>query len=278
MDPERTYEALEKRITELEKALNKKHDEVQRLKQSFLSNISHEIRTPMHAIMGFSELLSNHHLGADEREEYTLYIQECCKNLLDMFENMIDAAMIESSELKLVKQEVEVNELMNDIYQQFRIQKHRMEKYSVALLMNTEFKDQNFFISTDPLRLKQILSGLIGNALKFTNKGVVEFGYYIADELSLNFYVSDSGQGGLAKAGQLLLDNFTRSGNQMNGLNHESVLGLRVSKAIIEEMGGRIWVEPNAINGSTFSFTIPLNPVKKNIRNLEFIPNFKQVI
>jgi signal transduction histidine kinase len=278
MDYGRRYEALENRIAQLEKELSERTGEVQLLKHSVLSYISHEIRTPMHAIMGFSELLSDEHLSPEEREEYTLYIQECCMNLLNVVENMIDASLLENKELKFIFQECDLNEILQELYQHFRILKHRMEKYSVAILLNSEIRDTEYCIQTDPLRLKQVLNGLIGNALKFTNKGVVEFGYFLKEEATIQFYVSDSGEGGLAKAGQLLLENFSRIGYNGSGNNLELGMGLRISKGIVEAMGGKIWVEPNNLNGSTFSFTIPHSPAKKNTRALEYSSELKQVI
>ena len=278
MDADRTYESLNRQIDELKASLNSRQEEVKNIKHSFLSYISHEIRTPMHAIMGFSELLANDNLSSGEREEYTVYIQECCKNLLCVFENMMDAATIHDSDLQLFDEEVEINGLMDELYNQFRIQKHRAEKYGVAFLVNKEFKDEEFWIFTDRARLIQVLTGLIENALKFTSKGVVEFGYYITEEISLHFYVADSGQGGLARAGQLLLENFNGNPGHIDGMSEESPLGIKISKAIIEAMDGKIWVEPNSMKGSTFCFTIPLRSTKKNIREVDFTSRLKKVI
>lgn len=266
------------RIAELEKELAAKEREVMRMRYSFLSEISHEVRTPIHAILGFSELMTHENLTAEDREEYIIYIQECCRNLLDMFEQMTDSAIAESNGLKLQEQEMEVNELMGDLYQLFRIQKHRMEKYSVVLLMDSPENQEPFWIIADPLRLRQVLAGLIGNALKLSQKGIVEFGYVVSGESDLRFYVSDSGQGGLAKAGQLLLENYTRTGYSLRSLTNDQGFGLKITKAIIDAMQGRIWVEPNALNGSTFSISFPLHKTNKNIRTADFGRDLRKVI
>lgn len=278
MEKDDAYRSLMVRITELEKELAGKEREVMRMRYSFLSEISHEVRTPIHAILGFSELMTHENLSAEDREEYVIYIQECCRNLLDMFEQMTDSAMAESNGLKLQEQEMEVNELMGDLYQLFRVQKHRMEKYSVVLLMDSPENQEPFWIIADPLRLRQVLSGLIGNALKLSQKGIVEFGYVVSGESDLRFYVSDSGQGGLAKAGQLLLENYARTGYSLRSLTNDQGFGLKITKAIIEAMQGRIWVEPNTLNGSTFSISFPLHKIKKNMRTADFGRDLRKVI
>ncbi len=278
MEKDDLYRSLMVRITELENELAGKEREVIRMRYSFLSEISHEFRTPIHAIMGFSELMTNENLSAEDREEYIIYIQECCHNLLDMFEQMIDSAMAESNDLKLQEQEMDVNELMCDLYQLFRIQKHRMEKYSVVLLLDSPENQEPLWITADPLRLRQVLGGLIGNALKLSQKGIVEFGYDISGESDLRFYVSDSGQGGLAKAGQLLLENYSRSGYSLRSLTNDSGFGLKITKAIIDAMQGKVWVEPNALNGSTFSIYFPLHKTQKNMRTTDIGCDLRKVI
>jgi signal transduction histidine kinase len=278
MKLELTKEELERRISALENDLQNKSEEVQRLNHAFLSYVSHEVRTPMHAIMGFSELLSDSQLAPDEREEYTIYIQECCRNLQNVIDTMIDAALVENKELQIVQEECDLNQVMTDLYSHFRVEKHRMEKYSVAILMNNQFRDQSFKIVTDANRIKQILSGFIGNALRFTSKGIVEFGYHTEGEKLIRFYISDSGQGGLAKAGQLLLENFNRLNVNGNSANTELNAGLRIAKGVIEALGGNIWVENNRYNGSTIFLTIQCNPSLINRLNFPFEPALKRVI
>lgn len=278
MNLERTKEDLERQVAFLENELQKKSGEAKMLKHAFLSYVSHEVRTPMHAVMGFSELLSNNLLSPEEREEYTLYIQECCRNLLNVVDNLIDAALLDNNELKIVQQECDLNQIMDDLYNHFRVLKHRMEKYSVAILMNSQFKNQGFQIITDAPRLKQILSGLIENALKFTSRGIVEFGYHINQNRFIQFYVSDSGQGGLAKAGQLLLENFNRISLSGSACHNELNPGLKMAKGIIEALGGNIWVESNIFNGSTFFLTVPFMPTKMNQVHIECEPVFRRVI
>lgn len=153
-----------------------------------------------------------------------------------------------------------------------------MEKYSVAILMNPQFKDEKFIIVTDPRRLKQILSGFIENALRYTNKGVVEFGYFVNKDKQIQFHIADSGQGELAKAGQLLLENFNRINNSGGAGANEVYTGLRIAKGVVDAMGGNIWVENNAFNGSTFHLTIPYIATRNNQRQIQFETEFRRVI
>jgi K+-sensing histidine kinase KdpD len=278
MKLERTKEELERQISQLENEIQNKSCEVQKLKHAFLSYVSHEVRTPMHAVMGFSELLSNNQLAPEEREEFTLYIQECCRNLLNVVDNMIDSELLDNNELKIVQVDCDLNQIMEELYSHARVLKHRMEKSSIALLMNTQFKDQGFQILTDASRLKQILSGLIENALRFTFRGIVEFGYHVNEDRFIQFYVSDSGQGGVAKAGQLLLENFNRMSFNNSSWHNELNPGLRMAKGVIEALGGNIYVENNSFNGSTFFITIPFVPSQMNQVHLNFEPAFKRVI
>jgi len=261
MKLEITKDELERRISILENELQIKSGEVQRLKHAFLSYVSHEVRTPMHAIMGFSELLSDNQLAPDEREEYTLYIQECCRNLLAIVDTMIDSALLDNKELTVLAEECDLNQIMDELYCHFRVLKHRMDK-----------------VVTDIHRLKQILSGFIDNALRFTNKGIVEFGYQVNEGKLIQFHISDSGQGGLAKAAQLILENFKGINLCGGSANSELNPGLRMAKGIIEALGGNIWVENNRFNGSTFFLTIPLVPGKINQMHLQFEPVLKRVI
>jgi signal transduction histidine kinase len=278
MKLELTKDELERRISILENELQIKSGEVQRLKHAFLSYVSHEVRTPMHAIMGFSELLSNNQLAPEEREEYTLIIQECCRNLLAVVDTMIDSALLDNKELTVLAEECDLNQIMDELYCHFRVLKHRMEKFSVAILMNSQFKDQSFKVVTDVHRLKQVLSGFIDNALRFTSKGIVEFGYQVTEGRLIQFYISDSGQGGLAKAAQLLLENFKGINLSGSSANPELNPGLRIAKGIIEALGGNIWVENNRFSGSTFFLTIPLVPGKINQVHLQYEPALKRVI
>lgn len=174
---------LLKRIADLEMQLKKKDDELRNIKNAFLSKIGHEFRTPMNSIIGFLNILAKNDLTSDQKDIYLQYINSSSEDLLKLVENMIDLAMLESGQIKLDKEVCSMNALFNELYAHFNREKHLLEKNSVALLMSRSIDDNDMVIETDYLRLKQVLSILIGNALKYTEKGVVEFGYEINEKL-----------------------------------------------------------------------------------------------
>jgi len=171
MDREKKIINLEKRAAKLEQLLKEKETEITRMKSAFLSNISHEIRTPMHSIIGFSNLLASDDLTSDQRDLYLQYINSSSEDLLGFIENLIDMAMIDSRQLDIQEEDCCLNDLFDELYSVFNRERHRIEKHSVALLMEKSAKERDVIIRTDTMRLNQILSNLISNALKFTEKG-----------------------------------------------------------------------------------------------------------
>jgi len=175
-------EGLLKRIAELEMQVNKKDKELRNIRNIFLSKIGHEFRTPMNSIIGFSNILAKNNLTADQKELYLEYINSSSDNLLNLVENMIDLAMLEAGQMELNIAACSINALFNELYAHFNREKHILEKYSVALLMSKSVKENDLVIETDLPRLKQVLSNLISNGLKFTDKGAVEFGYEVNEQ------------------------------------------------------------------------------------------------
>ena len=263
---------LEKRIEELEALLNEKEAEIANMKSFFLSNISHEIRTPMNSIIGFSNLLAGNDLTSDQRDLYLQYINSSSENLLSFIENLIDGAMIESRQMKIREDDCCLSDLFDELYFVFSREKHRREKYSIALLMEKPTKDRDLIIRTDALRLNQIMSNLISNALKFTEKGIVVMGYDLSDNNVIRFYVKDTGRGlKMNDPGQI----FESFGKGQDGNFQDSRvvgLGLYICKGLVNMLEGEIWVEPNVNRGSVFTFNLPKkisNAKSKSVRLLQ---------
>jgi signal transduction histidine kinase len=277
MEDSKPYQELRNTISRLEKELASAKAESSGLKRSFLSGISHELRTPMHAILGFSELLANLNLSNEEKEEYALYIQECGTSLMGMIDAMIDAALIEQDNMNLNTEACCLDEMMHELYIYARNQKHMQEKYAIALLLNIPANHEESLIKTDKQRLIQVIMGLLNNALKYTPKGIIEFGYQLMNEKVIRFYVADSGNGGLVKAGNLIFENGNAMDQHWPQGKFQNGFGLGILKGIIEKMGGNIWVEPNNFNGSTFLFNVPYYPAG-NMKGLQFTlnPDFKK--
>lgn len=253
---------LLKRIAELEMQLKKKDKELRNIRNIFLSKIGHEFRTPMNSIIGFSNILAKNDLTADQKELYLEYINSSSDDLLNLVENMIDLAMLEAGQMKLNMAACSVNTLFNELYAHFNREKHILEKHSVALLMSKSVEENDLVIETDPLRLKQVLSNLISNGLKFTEKGVVEFGYEVNEQKQLYFFVKDSGKGVSEDLQNVIFNSFQKenddSENQKSGVG----IGLAIAKEVIKLMGGDIGFKPNPTRGSLFYFTIPVRRVK----------------
>ena len=265
MNTTQTYEdllahidKLEHRIKDLETQENDNESRTDQLKARFLSNISHELRTPMNAILGFSSLLNDHQLPNTKREEYMDHINQSSARLLNVVEAMIDVSLIETGQLMLREEECNINQVLTDIYHYFNIDRHRSERHHIALLLNLGVKGDDFKIHTDQFRLHQVITSLLSNAFKFTDKGIIEFGYHLDDgEDKITFFVTDSGKGILQEKLSQIFDSFENDVETSKKLESGVGLGLTLSKGIIELMGGKIWVEDNTFKGSTFKFFIP---------------------
>jgi signal transduction histidine kinase len=256
---------LEKRIQELEAQAEHHETKTDALKTKFLSNISHELRTPMNAILGFSSLLNDQRLPNKKREEYMDHISQSSARLLNVVEAMIDVSLIQTGQLKLREESCSINQLLTDIYHFFNIDRHRNNRHHIALLLNLGSKTEDFRFVTDQFRLHQVITSLLSNAFKYTEKGIIEFGYELEEEMKITFYVRDSGKGVLQEKSRQIFESFEKGDEYEYGKGIDSGvgLGLTLSKGIIGLMGGEIWVEANVFKGSTFKFSIPNKPVRE---------------
>ncbi len=231
-------------------------EESDRLKTAFLANISHEIRTPMNGIMGFSELLKDPHLTGEEQGEYIDLINQSGQRMLTLINDLMDISRIDARETKLVESETSVNQLLRDLLAFSRLQ---ADKKGLRLSCTTGLTDNESIITTDSGKLTQILTNLIQNAMKFTSKGGIDIGYARKEEM-LEFYIIDSGTGIPADKKGKIFERFHQADNSLTRAHEGSGLGLSISKALVEMLGGTIHVESVEGAGSTFSFTIPYKP------------------
>ena len=248
---------LQSRVSELEDLLKKNQEKTERLKSRFLTTVSHELRTPMNAILGFSNLMIDRNLSSDKKEEYMEHISNNSINLLTIVDAMIDVSLLEIDELKIKKEEVNLHNILQQVYYYFNIDKHKVGKDHIVLLYNKELKAEDFLIYTDGYRLNQVISGLLHNALKFTSKGIIEFGYKLReDQRKLHFFVKDSGKGILFEKAQSIFDKFEKIESEKTKNESGIGLGLTLAKGLVELLGGEIWLETNSFGGTTFHFTI----------------------
>ncbi len=237
------------------KAAYEKAKESDRLKSAFLANMSHEIRTPMNGIMGFAELLKEPGLTEDEMQEYISIIETSGKRMLNTINDLIDISKIEAGQMEINLSKININKQTKYIITFF---KHEAEKKDIKISLNNQLPDKKAIINTDREKLIAVMTNLVKNAIKYTHKGSIELGYNKKGKF-LEFYVKDTGIGIPKDNRNLIYDRFVRSDIDDKEAYEGSGLGLSISKAYVEMLGGKIWVESEKGKGSVFYFTIPYN-------------------
>ena len=231
-------------------------EENDRAKTEMLAYISHEIRSPMTGILGFSELLKTHLLSTEEQAEYIDLIYQSGQRMLHLIDDLNNISCIEAGKNLLHITETSVNSVLHGLHAFFKLQ---AEKKGLWLHCTTELSDSESMVKTDSLKLTQIVTNLIQNALKFTNSGGIDFGYALINGF-LEFYVIDSGIGIPLDMQQAIFDQYRQGVSSLTRKNEGSGLGLRISKTFVEMMGGTIRVKSLEDWGSIFFFNLPYNP------------------
>ncbi len=270
-------DSIEDQNTELEKHRNKldqlvkertgeleiakeKAEESDRLKSAFLANMSHEIRTPMNAIIGFSNLLNDTDFNAKEKSELILHIVNNSNTLLHLIDDIIDIAKIEAGQLNINKKNYKLNKQLYELLELFSEKEKTLVNKDIELKLKIGVDNIDFTVYSDPLRIQQIFTNLIDNALKFTEKGFIEFGYTLNENLknpSIVFYVKDTGIGLSENNQEIIFSRFTKLENNKTKLYRGAGLGLSICENISHLLGGHIWIESEIDKGSTFYFSIP---------------------
>jgi CheY-like chemotaxis protein/nitrogen-specific signal transduction histidine kinase len=229
----------------------RKAEESDKLKSSFLANLSHEIRTPMNAIVGFSDLLDSPNLKDEDKRTYLNIIKKSGKNLVSIIEDLIEMSKIDAKQIVPNYKALDIQKCIEDL----TIPKEKEIQFYIE-----ECSDKmEGNIMTDEVKLNQILVNLITNAIKFTNKGYVAFGYTInKDKGVLEFKVTDSGLGIDENNLKVIFERFRRLEDDFSAESSGLGLGLSITKAYVEMLGGTILVDSKVGIGSVFSFTIPL--------------------
>jgi len=237
-----------------------KAKESDRLKTSFLANMSHEIRTPMNGILGFANLLRDPDLVEEKRDLYLKHIDHSSQQLLNIIDDIIDISKIESEQLKISNKPVKINGILDEIYSSFfhRIRGDAPGQKKVAFNLIKGNNSHDFTIMTDDFRLSQVFNNLIGNAIKFTQEGQIQFGYKLTHNRYIEFFVSDTGIGIPNNKIKLIFDRFGQVNQERSLQPSGTGLGLPISKSLVNLMGGEMWVESEMGKGTTFYFTLPL--------------------
>ena len=235
-------------------------EESDRLKSVFLANISHEIRTPMNGILGFAELLKEPNLTGEEQQEYIGVIEKSCTRMLNIINDIVDISKIQTGHMEVHLKESNINEQLEHIYSLF---KPEVEQKGMLLFLKNTLPAKEAIIKTDHEKIFAILVSLIKNAIKFTSKGSIEFGYEKRGR-HFEFFVKDTGMGIPTDKKKTIFERFVQTDSSNEMAYQGAGLGLSIAKAYVEMLGGKIWVESEKGKGSTFYFIIPHN---KNIKD-----------
>ena len=231
-----------------------KAEESDRLKSAFLANISHEIRTPMNGILGFADLLKEPDLTRENQKEFLDVIEKCGSRMLNIINDLIDISKIEAGETTLRVKRTNINKTLHELHLFFMPEGARK---NIRIDFHCDLPEDESYIETDSTKLQQILTNLIKNAVKFTEEGSIIFGYR-KKNLKFEFFVTDTGPGIDPEHKNLIFERF-RQGVLGKMPKYEGAgLGLAISKAYVELLGGSIWMESELGKGSTFYFELPI--------------------
>jgi CheY-like chemotaxis protein/anti-sigma regulatory factor (Ser/Thr protein kinase) len=226
--------------------------------------MSHEIRTPLNAILGFSSLLRNKNLSESSQDDYLRNIKQSGERLLRLISDIIDTSKIESNQISIIKENCNLNILIDDVIQQCSLSQ-RNSKAEIKSIKG--LADEESHIITDCHRLTQILINLLTNALKFTKEGAITIAYEQKED-TLQFYVRDTGIGIPADQQENIFKRFSQTDQSGRNVKEGSGLGLSIVKGLLKLMEGEIWVESELGKGSCFYFSIPHNPTDTPTKNI----------
>lgn len=233
------------RMMEEQKILREKADESNQLKSAFLANMSHEIRTPLNAIVGFSTQMAL----AEDKEEAKLFLEIIENNnnlLLQLINDILDLSKIEAGQLDFDYGQTDIVEICRNLEQVY------LSRVKPGVVLQCETPDEKCFTNTDRNRVTQVISNFLSNAVKFTDKGHIRFGYEHTKE-GLRFFVEDTGKGIAAENLSKVFVRFEKFDHFVPG----NGLGMSICESIVQKMGGRIGVDSALGKGSTFWFTLP---------------------
>ncbi len=261
----KNYE-LEKHQNELEELVNERTIQLQKakeqaeqsdqLKTAFMANLSHELRTPMNAIVGFSNLLTQDTLEEANKKTYVNIINSNSNTntLLTLINDIMDISLIETNQFNLLNQWFLVDEILQELYSLHTLDNER----NLEIKVLQDPLSQNVKLYNDPVRIKQILSNLITNAIKYTKEGYVHFGTKVKNN-QITFYVKDSGIGIPKEEIPKIFKSFYKVEQPNKAIYSGTGLGLSLCKRILDQMEVELYVESEPGKGAKFYFSLPLN-------------------
>lgn len=254
---------LSNKVAEKERAekvlirAKEKAEEADKLKGVFLANISHEIQTPIKAIISFSNLLKSDIRDENRKEELISIIESNSNALLNLTNDILEFTRLQSNTVKLFNISFELNLFLKELFPVFESLRRRQSVNSIQLRYRNENASDQIMINSDPSRLRQIFTNLISNAFKFTHNGFVEYGYEVIRQKDVLFYVKDTGLGISKNYQKKIFERFIQEPNPTTVKREGTGLGLPITQSLIAILGGKIWVESEPGEGSTFWFKLP---------------------
>ncbi len=242
------------------KISKEKSEESNRLKTAFLSNICHEIRTPMNAILGFTELLKEPLVTVEKQHKYLEIIEKSGVRLLTVINDIVDISKVESGQMEVFISEFNILDQIKEVHDFFSPE---TQKNGILLNIKNSLQSSESTIKSDNHKINAILVNLVKNAIKYCDKGIIEIGIERKESM-LKFYVKDTGVGIAKDRQKAIFDRFVQADIEDIKALQGSGLGLSISKAYVEMLGGKIWVESEPGNGATFYFTIPGDMENRN--------------
>lgn len=241
-------------------AAKEKAEESDRLKSAFLANMSHEIRTPMNGILGFANLLKDPHLNDEDQQKYIDIINKAGDRMLNIINDIVSISKIEAGQIELNFKESNINEQFEYIHTFF---KPEVEAKGLQFLFKDSLPSKKAFIKTDREKVFAVMTNLVKNAIKYTNQGTIQYGYKKKGN-NLEIFVKDSGIGIPEDRLEAIFERFVQADIKNKRAYQGAGLGLSISKAYVEMLGGKIWVDSKVGIGSTFYFTIPYSETRKS--------------
>jgi len=236
-----------------------------KLKTTFLNNISHEVRTPLNGILGFAEIMSQTDLSEEEKRVSLSMLFESSDRLLNTITNYMDISLITSGNMVVRKKDFVPEQIMEELFGKYNT---ICSGRNLELLLKSPEQSDKFSINSDPEFFNKIISQLLSNAIKYTEKGSIQYGFAIREN-ELEFFVKDTGIGIDKESVKSIFEHFIKEDRGPLKITEGSGLGLSISKGLVELLGGKIWVESEKRKGSCFYFSIP---VEKKIEDHILIP------